>query len=104
MLMGGRGHEILSEHVQGVWRCPACQDLCNCSGATCSRYQKGLEPTEQLHHEAVSKGFKSVCHSFHGQISIAHNPCCNPSASGQLWGRPRWCSNHMSLSSTPARC
>ena len=46
--------------LQGVWRCPACQDLCNCSGATCSRYQKGLEPTEQLHHEAVGKGFKSV--------------------------------------------
>ena len=49
-----------SSALQGLWRCPACQDLCNCSGATCSRYQKGLEPTEQLHHEAVGKGFKSV--------------------------------------------
>ncbi len=58
--MRGKRSESYSGQMQGVWRCPACQDLCNCSGATCSRYQKGLEPTEQLHHEAVSKGFKSV--------------------------------------------
>lgn len=53
--------QVLPLCQEGKWRCPSCLDLCNCSGRTCSRFQKGLEPTEQLHSEAVNQGFKSVC-------------------------------------------
>lgn len=52
--------QVLPLCEAGVWRCPSCLDLCNCSGRSCSRFQKGLEPTEQLHSEAVRQGFKSV--------------------------------------------
>ena len=52
--------QVLPLCEEGVWRCPSCLDLCNCSGRSCSRFQKGLEPTEQLHSEAVRQGFKSV--------------------------------------------
>ena len=44
------------------WRCPACRDICNCSGATCSRSRRNLFPTNQLYHEADSLGYKSVAH------------------------------------------
>jgi hypothetical protein len=58
--MGQNIHEVLKLCEAGEWRCPACLDLCNCSGRSCSRYQKGLDPTEQLHNEAVRQSFKSV--------------------------------------------
>lgn len=52
--------KVLKLCEAGHWRCPACLDLCNCSGRSCSRFQKGLEPTDQLHNEAVRQNFKSV--------------------------------------------
>ncbi|KAK9917271.1 hypothetical protein WJX75_002601 [Coccomyxa subellipsoidea] len=60
--MGQNLEEVLPLCEAGVWRCPSCLDLCNCSGRSCSRFQKGLEPTEQLHSEAVRQGFKSAAH------------------------------------------
>ena len=44
------------------WRCPACRDICNCSGANCSRARRNLFPTNQLYHEANQMGYKSVAH------------------------------------------
>lgn len=44
----------------GEWRCPCCQDTCNCSSANCLRNRRGLRATAQLVHEANSLGFKSV--------------------------------------------
>jgi len=44
------------------WVCPACRDLCNCSGANCMRIKRGWFPTNQLSHEAREQGFKSVAH------------------------------------------
>lgn len=44
------------------WICPACRDLCNCSGANCMRIKRGWFPTNQLAHEAREKGFRSVAH------------------------------------------
>ena len=44
------------------WRCPACRDICNCSGANCLRARRNLFPTNQLYHEAVNMGYKSVAH------------------------------------------
>ncbi|BDA50698.1 hypothetical protein COCOBI_16-3740 [Coccomyxa sp. Obi] len=60
--MGQNLNEVLPLCEEGVWRCPSCLDLCNCSGRSCSRFQKGLEPTDQLHSEAVRQGFKSAAH------------------------------------------
>jgi hypothetical protein len=51
---------VLPLCARGEWRCPPCLGLCNCSGRACSRYQGGLEPTEQLKAEADAQGFKSV--------------------------------------------
>jgi len=44
------------------WVCPACRDLCNCSGANCMRIKRGWFPTNQLAHEARDQGFRSVAH------------------------------------------
>ena len=44
------------------WICPGCRDLCNCSGVNCMRIKKGWFPTNQLSHEAMHQGFKSVAH------------------------------------------
>jgi Zinc-finger domain of monoamine-oxidase A repressor R1 len=42
------------------WQCPACRDICNCSGANCMRLKRGWFPTNQLSHEANAMGFNSV--------------------------------------------
>ena len=44
------------------WRCPSCRDICNCSGANCSRSRRNLFPTNQLYHEAFNLGYRSVAH------------------------------------------
>lgn len=44
------------------WVCPACRDICNCSGANCMRIKRGWFPTNQLSHEAKEQGYKSVAH------------------------------------------
>jgi hypothetical protein len=44
------------------WACPACRDVCNCSGANCMRLKRGWFPTAQLAHEAREQGFRSVAH------------------------------------------
>lgn len=44
------------------WVCPACRDICNCSGANCMRIKRGWFPTNQLSHEARDQGYKSVAH------------------------------------------
>ena len=44
------------------WVCPACRDICNCSGANCMRIKRGWFPTNQLSHEAKDQGYKSVAH------------------------------------------
>jgi len=44
------------------WRCPACRDICNCSGVNCLRARRGLFPTNQLANEAAQMGYKSVAH------------------------------------------
>ncbi|QDZ19051.1 monoamine-oxidase A repressor R1 Zinc-finger domain-containing protein [Chloropicon primus] len=44
------------------WRCPACRDICICSGANCLRARRNLFPTNHLYHEADSLGYKSVAH------------------------------------------
>ncbi|KAF8070906.1 CDCA7L [Scenedesmus sp. PABB004] len=68
----GRGHWCgaclqarMGENVEEVlrrsdWRCPVCRGICNCSGPNCLRRSKGLLPTEQLVHEALHLGYKSV--------------------------------------------
>lgn len=44
------------------WLCPACRDICNCSGANCQRLKRGWFPTNQLAHEATAMGYPSVAH------------------------------------------
>ncbi|KDD72735.1 hypothetical protein H632_c2959p0, partial [Helicosporidium sp. ATCC 50920] len=44
------------------WLCPACRDLCNCSGANCQRLKRGWFATNQLSHEATSLHYASVAH------------------------------------------
>ena len=42
------------------WLCPACRNICNCSGVTCQRLSALWLPTKQLEKEAVKLGFESV--------------------------------------------
>ena len=42
------------------WLCPACRNICNCSGVTCQRLSAFWLPTKQLEKEAVKLGFESV--------------------------------------------
>ena len=44
------------------WRCPACREICNCSGAACQRARAYLEPTSVLTHEAHALGYRSAAH------------------------------------------
>ncbi|MEW5312521.1 MAG: hypothetical protein WDW38_004151 [Sanguina aurantia] len=56
-----RHGEILSEVRHNPrWHCPACRDICNCSGGTCLRAVRGLEPTKQLAGEAMQLGYRST--------------------------------------------
>lgn len=55
--MGENIHEVRQRRD---WRCPCCQDICNCSGANCLRARRNLAVTNQLIHEATKQGFKSV--------------------------------------------
>ncbi len=75
-IIGGKGRGILcgtclemryGENLDEAladpnWRCPACRDICNCSGVNCLRARRGLFPTNQLANEAAQMGYKSVAH------------------------------------------
>lgn len=54
------GENIDEVRDRSDWQCPACRDLCNCSGANCMRLKRGWFPTNQLSHEATQMGFASV--------------------------------------------
>lgn len=57
--MGENADEV---RQRNDWICPACRDLCNCSGANCMRVKRGWFPSGQLHSEAKAMGFRSVAH------------------------------------------
>ena len=57
--MGENAEEVMKRKD---WICPACRDLCNCSGVNCMRIKRGWFPSGQLHSEAKSQGFRSVAH------------------------------------------
>ena len=42
------GENIEEAIADDEWRCPACRDICNCSGANCLRHKRHLFPTQQL--------------------------------------------------------
>lgn len=56
------GENIDEVRKRTDWVCPACRDICNCSGANCMRIKRGWFPTNQLSHEARDQGYKSVAH------------------------------------------
>jgi hypothetical protein len=56
------GENIDEVRDRSDWVCPACRDICNCSGANCMRLKRGWFPTNQLSHEAREQGYKSVAH------------------------------------------
>ncbi len=56
------GENIDEVRERDDWICPACRDICNCSGANCMRIKRGWFPTNQLSHEAKDQGYKSVAH------------------------------------------
>ncbi len=69
--MGENIHEV--KH-RSDWRCPCCRDICNCSGANCLRARRNLAVTNQLIHEAIKQGFKSV------RLACRRAPCGHGSA------------------------
>lgn len=56
------GENIDEVRKRTDWVCPACRDICNCSGANCMRIKRGWFPTQQLSHEAREQGYTSVAH------------------------------------------
>lgn len=82
--IGGRGRgywcgsclwQRIGENIEEVrgrndWICPACRDICNCSGHNCLRLSKGWFPTNQLIHEAMQMGYRSV--SLSAVCAIVH--------------------------------
>ena len=56
------GENIEEAIADDEWRCPACRDICNCSGANCLRHKRHLFPTQQLTREAEQYGWQSVAH------------------------------------------
>jgi len=48
--------------VDKDWTCPACRDICNCSGSNCTRQQHGWTATGALVLQATNGGYASVSH------------------------------------------
>ena len=60
------------------WLCPACRNICNCSGVTCQRLSAFWLPTKQLEKEAVKLGFESVSAVGIGTEYRCWNPALTP--------------------------